>query len=418
MPLKISLFSLNALISLKLLNLNSNGTNNHNKKPLTYNLSASELLQTISDTQTSFSTFHKLISIRPGEFTSLDLWGNQYVEKGTLPRYKITVVDGYDIPSSSSIQIKCGVLIIPLGRDHEWMFSSEKGQQGLVASSGYSRLVLVTMNRGHTFDSLDAVQKELSSSMASLCPKNVEKPIPFLTVSVDIGYRVVQHKSTSSLSGELIVEDVKTSKSDEDGNRRLIFLSNQHAVQSEARIVKDTIDLRYLCFDYHISMVSSLAILAQIAYEKKIDFSKDNNLNGIIIGLGGGALPSFITNHIPIINLECIELDEAVATISQSHFGFKPTKSCTVHIADGIEYISKLDRKVNVIMVDADSKDLSSGMNFPPETFLTKSFLENVKKSLTSNLGVFVMNISGQNNDLYLKTLDDIRKTFNTEWYE
>ena len=59
--------------------------------------------------------------------------------------------------------------------------------------------------------------------------------VPFLSVGGDIGVRTVQHRDTSTLSGEYVVEDVKG-----DGTcyfRRLIFLRNRNVVQSEARLL-------------------------------------------------------------------------------------------------------------------------------------------------------------------------------------
>lgn len=50
--------------------------------------------------------------------------------------------------------------------------------------------------------------------------------------------RTVQHRDSSPLSGEYVVEDVKG-----DGTcyfRRLIFLQNRNVVQSEARLLAPT----------------------------------------------------------------------------------------------------------------------------------------------------------------------------------
>lgn len=59
--------------------------------------------------------------------------------------------------------------------------------------------------------------------------------MPFLSVGGDIGVRTIQHRDTSAMSGEYLIEDVK-------GDnmcyfRRLIFLSNRNVVQSEARLL-------------------------------------------------------------------------------------------------------------------------------------------------------------------------------------
>lgn len=52
----------------------------------------------------------------------------------------------------------------------------------------------------------------------------------------DIGLRTIQHQGQSPHSGEFVVEDVEG----DAGSlfRRLIFLSNQNAIQSEVRLLK------------------------------------------------------------------------------------------------------------------------------------------------------------------------------------
>ena len=59
--------------------------------------------------------------------------------------------------------------------------------------------------------------------------------VPFLSIGDDIGNRVVLHEGNSTFSGNYVVEDVD----DESGMRfrRLIFLSNKNAIQSEAKLV-------------------------------------------------------------------------------------------------------------------------------------------------------------------------------------
>lgn len=50
----------------------------------------------------------------------------------------------------------------------------------------------------------------------------------------DVGTREVMYKGKSAMSGEYVVEDVKGE--DDEIFRRLIFMSNQSVIQSEAQI--------------------------------------------------------------------------------------------------------------------------------------------------------------------------------------
>ena len=62
----------------------------------------------------------------------------------------------------------------PLSRETEWLFSTSAGRRQLCSSAGCSRLVVVHLNRAHTFDNLKAVQDELSSLVMDLAPPDLE----------------------------------------------------------------------------------------------------------------------------------------------------------------------------------------------------------------------------------------------------
>jgi SAM-dependent methyltransferase len=157
------------------------------------------------------------------------------------PRYVVSVVDSG--VAVAKARVRCAVFLVPQGREHEWGFSSEEGLAKVATSNLISRLIVVAMGRGHAFDSLPAVQAELSPAMLPLAAAAVtgaSEPIPFMTVSNDLGERQVRAKLSSELSGDMSVEEVVV----EDGlsdkpvlHRRLFFLSNQGSVQSEARLL-------------------------------------------------------------------------------------------------------------------------------------------------------------------------------------
>ena len=53
-------------------------------------------------------------------------------------------------------------------RETEWLFSSDPGQRQLAESAGFERLVIVTLHRGHTYSSLDAVKEEVAGKAVEL----------------------------------------------------------------------------------------------------------------------------------------------------------------------------------------------------------------------------------------------------------
>ena len=72
------------------------------------------------------------------------------------PRYTVTVLDADLKPSSGS----CAVVLVPQGREHEFLFGHVEGQVQLARQAGYARLLIVNMNRGHDFSDINQVKKE------------------------------------------------------------------------------------------------------------------------------------------------------------------------------------------------------------------------------------------------------------------
>ena len=66
-------------------------------------------------------------------------------------------------------------LLISLGRETEWLFSSKEGQTDLATDAGFARVVIATLGRGHTFTNMDTIKKELSAKVMELAPKNLNR---------------------------------------------------------------------------------------------------------------------------------------------------------------------------------------------------------------------------------------------------
>lgn len=78
------------------------------------------------------------------------------------------------------------------GREHEWLFASPEGQGQVAQGCSAKRVIVVSLNRGHEFGSLKAVQAELSPLMMDLAPitsRQLEAAIPFMTTQEGIGNR-------------------------------------------------------------------------------------------------------------------------------------------------------------------------------------------------------------------------------------
>ena len=114
-----------------------------------------------------------LRNFSPGQCVNLtvEVPANKPVEPSTAPpadgpgvRYSIVVVDRAERVRKQPL----AAFIVPIGREHEWMFSSREGQDQLVNDAGFSRLAIVTMHRGQTYASLDVIKEELSPLVPKL----------------------------------------------------------------------------------------------------------------------------------------------------------------------------------------------------------------------------------------------------------
>ncbi|KAL2343358.1 hypothetical protein Fmac_004643 [Flemingia macrophylla] len=142
--------------------------------------------------------------------------------------------------------------------------------------------------------------------------------------------------------------------------------------------------------------------------------------------------------------INTVELDPVIVDVARDHFNFVEDKRLKVQIADGIQFVrdiasseatqngkshdpsltkSTLDNsstashddveatKVDIIIVDVDSSDPSSGLACPAPDFLEQSFLETVKDKLSKE-GLFVVNLVSRSQSIKDLALSRMKKVF------
>ncbi|KAE8610735.1 hypothetical protein XENTR_v10012226 [Xenopus tropicalis] len=320
--------------------------------------SPEELMEAVKERQRYALIRNRLNQNQSSQEISLDLCDGD----SRKSRYTFYIVDNPTVRLSHSNHF--AIFIIPQGRETEWLFGSEQGRRQLSGSVGFRRLIIVALHRDQQYTDMKAIQSELSAKVLELAPPGLpdHQQIPFLSAGEDIGARTIQHRGKSDFSGEYVVEDVKG-----DGNssyRRLIFLSNQNVVQSEARLlpinthigqkkrkdkkkhqkpVKDLeqptvtrIDKSYLCCEHHKAMISGLAMLPNSGILPECKTSV------LLIGLGGGSLSLFIHDYFPGSRVEVVEIDPSVLDVACNWFSFCQDDRMKVQLADGLVHINSL----------------------------------------------------------------------------
>jgi spermidine synthase len=108
----------------------------------------------------------------------------------------------------------------------------------------------------------------------------------------------------------------------------------------------------------------------------------------LIIGEGGGTIPSALQQIFPNTRIDLVELDKAVDGVARNYFDFKPGPNMHVFIEDGRVYVKRvMAQKPNYDMVLLDAFDA----DYIPEHMLTKEFLEEVRADMAPR-GIIVAN--------------------------
>jgi spermidine synthase len=108
----------------------------------------------------------------------------------------------------------------------------------------------------------------------------------------------------------------------------------------------------------------------------------------LVIGMGGGTLPSTLMKILPKTDFNIVEIDPAVVRVAKKYFGFLTTSRVNITEEDGRVFVKraiKKGEKYDLIMLDA-----FDGKYVPPH-MLTRQFLAEVKMIMAPD-GVLAAN--------------------------
>jgi spermidine synthase len=108
----------------------------------------------------------------------------------------------------------------------------------------------------------------------------------------------------------------------------------------------------------------------------------------LIVGEGGGTIPTVLQQMFPNAQIDLVEIDKAVDGVARNYFDFKPGPNTRVSIEDGRVFVKRMmPQKPNYDLVMLDAFDA----DYIPEHMLTREFLEEVKSDMAPG-GVIVAN--------------------------
>jgi spermidine synthase len=107
----------------------------------------------------------------------------------------------------------------------------------------------------------------------------------------------------------------------------------------------------------------------------------------LVVGLGGGSLPTFLRKHYPAAAIDVAEIDPDVVDVAKKYFGFREDERMHARTGDGRQFIENARQAdYDIIFLDA------FGARDVPKHLTTLEFLQITRRALKPN-GVVVSNI-------------------------
>lgn len=159
---------------------------------------------------------------------------------------------------------------------------------------------------------------------------------------------------------------------EEDGQRCMSFSQRE---QSARQTCKSLDDPQAFVFTYTKMMMGAL-------------YLNPHPRHVLIIGLGGGVLPTALAQMYPDAAIDVVEIDPAVVSVAREFFGFATGPKLQVIEQDGRVFVKRAGKagsQYDLILLDAFDHQ------YIPEHLLTQEFLLEVKKLLTAD-GVLAAN--------------------------
>jgi spermidine synthase len=108
----------------------------------------------------------------------------------------------------------------------------------------------------------------------------------------------------------------------------------------------------------------------------------------LVIGLGGGTLPTAFHTLYPQAHIDAVEIDPAVISVAEEFFDFKPTSGLVVHAQDARVWTKRAMLKAaryDLIVLDAFNGE------YIPEHLMTAEYLRETKQLLAEH-GTLIAN--------------------------
>ena len=154
-----------------------------------------------------------------------------------------------------------------------------------------------------------------------------------------------------------------------------VCLQFRRSGERRSQSCKDERRPRHLVLSYTRMMMGALLLMP-------------NPNNILVVGLGGGSLPTALAELLPAAHIDVVEIDEAVSAVAERFFGFEPGPAMRVVVQDARVFTRRAIREAkryDLIMLDAFRSE------YIPEHLMTVEYLQETR-ALLSERGVVAAN--------------------------
>lgn len=398
-----------------------------------------EALAAVAHVQSYSQTRHDLSDIEPGRVRTLHFYDPSNTSSH-VPRFSIIVID-ISLSRAAPGSRTCAVFFIPRGRESEYHFSTAEGLRDIAQQAKCQRLMAVCCNRPHVFsENMQELQDELSPLVMALVPRSYkpdDEEIPYMATGESSEWEALEY-GESSLAGEFVIEEKPCSSSTAVVRysycfrsvlmkyRRLVFMNNQHIIQTECRMTQrrtaksgkgkkkatkrtdaeeDCMAMDINVLDsHHCSMLLAMALCDNLilkASRFRNSKAANDGAKCLLIGLGGGALVMALQKYLPSLHIDAVELVPELVEVAKKYFGYVPGPLTNTIVADGLDVIngrySTTPADTACIILDIDNKDAAaSGVSAPPPAFVTDASLSHMHSLLCEDGGLLIVNAAAR----------------------
>ncbi|EYU32700.1 hypothetical protein MIMGU_mgv1a0193841mg, partial [Erythranthe guttata] len=252
----------------------------------------------------------------------------------------------------------------------------------LVRGQNTARLLIVTS----TLTGPIAIEDVIYFNPPGGIPNTVDTSKDIIFRRIRFGRTEVFAQSEALLATQVQNKKVQAKKG------KLRMVESQPSDSQEASSGDMKVDHRYVRSGLTNGMISGLLLFS---IHSKRTTSAGRLVKTVIIGLGAGLLPMCMRNYIPTLKIEVVESDPVVLNVAKEYFSFEEADGLKVHITDAMKFVKERaegnnSSKIDVLIIEVDSSDSSSGLICPEAEFVEEPFLLAAKDSL-SDKGLLIV---------------------------